>query len=142
MNTQNKGGGLLCLIRGIIHSLAVSGRGYELNYSAINNRHFRQRQFFSKIFLLPLQYFPRKRQQILIQRNFSQCAEEQVTSSHFFLQLLHSGWCRQVICLTLRRKCFQDLPFIMDCKCKTFSEGKKKLTQNAIDEYGDTFKSS
>lgn len=30
----------------------------------------------------------------------------------------------------------------MDCKCKTFSEGKKKPTQNAIDEYGDTFKSS
>ena len=31
----------------------------------------------------------------------------------------------------------------MDCKCKTLSEGKKKyLTQNAIDEYGDTFKSS
>ena len=58
-------------------------------------------------------------------RNFSQCAEEQVTSSHFFLQLLHSGWCRQVICLTLRRKCFQDLPFLMDCKCKTLSEGKK-----------------
>ena len=60
MNTQNKGGGLLCLIRGIIHSLAVSGRGYELNFSAINTRHFRQRKFFSKIFFVAIAIFLQK----------------------------------------------------------------------------------
>ena len=64
MNTQNKGGGLLCLIRGIIHSLAVSGRGYELKFSAINTRHFRQRKFFSKIFFqnffVAIAIFPQK----------------------------------------------------------------------------------
>ena len=31
---------------------------------------------------------------------------------------------------------------MMDCKCKISVKEKKYLTQNAIDEYGDTFKSS